>query len=73
MTIKVRIILGLLLTIVIMASSTIPYVTSKMRDNAEQAYLEASGEQLQIMGSYIRRIYWRSRAQPCGSVGHREC
>ena len=53
MTIKIRIILGLLLTIVIMAGSTIPYVTSKMRDNAEQAYLEASGEQLQIMGSYI--------------------
>ena len=35
MTIKIRIILGLLLTIVIMAGSTIPYVTSKMRDNAE--------------------------------------
>lgn len=53
MTIKVRVILGLLLTIVIMAGSTIPYVTSKMRDNAEQAYLEASREQLQIMGSYV--------------------
>ncbi len=53
MTIKVRVILGLLLTIVIMAGSTIPYVTSKMRDNAEQAYLDASREQLQIMGSYV--------------------
>ncbi|MFT4302312.1 MAG: methyl-accepting chemotaxis protein [Desulfovibrio sp.] len=53
MTIKARIILGFLLTIIVMAGSTIPYVTSKMRDNAEQAYMEASHEQLQIMGSYI--------------------
>ncbi|OXS30334.1 MAG: hypothetical protein BCS36_11910 [Desulfovibrio sp. MES5] len=56
MTIKVRVILGLLLTIAIMAGSTIPYVTSKMNDNAEQAYLDASGEQLQIMGSYIEEF-----------------
>ena len=53
MTIKARVILGFLLTIIVMAGSTIPYVTSKMRDNAEQAYMEASHEQLQIMGSYI--------------------
>ena len=53
MTIKIRVILGFLLTIIVMAGSTIPYVTSKMRDTAEQAYLEASHEQLLIMGSYI--------------------
>ena len=53
MTIKVRVILGFLLTIAIMAGGTIPYVTSKMRNTAEESYLTASGEQLQLMGSYV--------------------
>ena len=53
MTIKVRVILGFLLTIAIMAGGTIPYVTSKMRNTAEESYLTASGEQLHLMGSYV--------------------
>ena len=56
MTIKVRVILGFLLTIAIMAGGTIPYVTSKMRNTAEESYLTASGEQLQLMGSYVEGL-----------------
>ncbi|CAK7028698.1 MAG: Methyl-accepting chemotaxis protein PctB [Desulfovibrio sp.] len=53
MTIKARVILGFLLTIAVMAGGTIPYVTSKMRNTAEESYLMASREQLQLMGSYV--------------------
>jgi len=53
MTIKARVILGFFLTIAVMAGGTIPYVTSKMRNTAEESYLMASREQLQLMGSYV--------------------
>ncbi|NCB23465.1 MAG: methyl-accepting chemotaxis protein [Deltaproteobacteria bacterium] len=53
MTIRLRVILGFLLTIVVMAAGTLPFMLKTMRDNAEQSYLANASTQLQLMGNYV--------------------
>ena len=48
MTIRLRVILGFLLTIVVMAAGTLPFMLKTMRDNAEQSYLANASTQLQL-------------------------
>ena len=53
MTIRLRVILGFLLTIVVMAAGTLPFMLKTMRDNAEESYLASASIQLQLMGNYV--------------------
>ena len=46
MTIRLRVILGFLLTIVVMAAGTLPFMLKTMRDNAEESYLANATTQL---------------------------
>ena len=53
MTIRLRVILGFLLTIVVMAAGTLPFMLKTMRDNAEESYLANASTQLQLMSNYV--------------------
>ena len=53
MTIRLRVILGFLLTIVVMAVGTLPFMIKTMRDNTEKSYVVNSSTQLQIMSNYV--------------------
>ena len=53
MTIRLRVILGFLLTIVVMAAGTLPFMLKTMRDNAEASYLANASTQLQLMSNYV--------------------
>ena len=56
MTIRLRVILGFLLTIVVMAAGTLPFMLKTMRDNAEESYLANASTQLQLMGNYVETM-----------------
>ena len=53
MTIRLRVILGFLLTIVVMAAGTLPFMLKTMRDNAEESYLANASTQLLLMSNYV--------------------
>ncbi|WP_374288766.1 methyl-accepting chemotaxis protein [Desulfovibrio desulfuricans] len=53
MTIRLRVILGFLLTIVVMAAGTLPVMVKTMRDNAEESYLANASTQLLLMSNYV--------------------
>ena len=53
MTIRLRVILGFLFTIIVMAAGTMPFMVMTMRNNAEESYISNSSTQLRIMNNYV--------------------
>ena len=53
MTIRLRVILGFLFTIIVMAAGTLPFMIMTMRDNAEESYISNSSTQLRLMNNYV--------------------
>ena len=53
MTIRLRVILGFLLTIVVMAVGTLPFMIKTMRDTTEESYIDNTSTELRIMSNYV--------------------
>jgi len=53
MTIRLRVILGFLFTIIVMAAGTLPFMIMTMRNNAEESYTSNSSTQLRLMNNYV--------------------
>ncbi len=53
MTIRLRVILGFLLTIVVMAVGTMPFMVKTMRDYAEETNVTNATTQLRLMSNYV--------------------
>ena len=53
MTIRLRVILGFLFTIIVMAAGTLPFMIMTMRNNAEESYISNSSTQLRLMNNYV--------------------
>ena len=53
MTIRLRVILGFLFTIIVMAAGTMPFMVMTMRNNAEESYISNSSTQLRLMNNYV--------------------
>ena len=53
MTIRLRVILGFLLTIVVMAAGILPLMVKTMHDNAERNYITNAAAQLRLMNNFV--------------------